>query len=44
MTTAIVGRARAASGGGELVQLVSRTGRHDFLVALAGNPNTGKST
>ncbi len=28
----------------ELVQLGLRTGRHDFLVALAGNPNTGKST
>jgi len=28
----------------ELVQLGIRTGRHDFLVALAGNPNTGKST
>jgi len=28
----------------ELVQLQSRAGRHDFLVALAGNPNTGKST
>lgn len=28
----------------ELVQLGIRTGRHDFVVALAGNPNTGKST
>lgn len=28
----------------ELVQLGIRTGRHDYLVALAGNPNTGKST
>ena len=28
----------------ELVQLGNRAGRHDFLVALAGNPNTGKST
>jgi len=44
MSSAVIDRARAASGGGELVQLVSRTGRHDFLVALAGNPNTGKST
>jgi ferrous iron transport protein B len=26
------------------VQLGSRVGRHDYLVALAGNPNTGKST
>src|SRR5512143_3385059 len=32
------------SGQPELVQLGIRTGRHDFLVALAGNPNTGKST
>jgi ferrous iron transport protein B len=32
------------SKGPELVQLGIRTGRHDFLVALAGNPNTGKST
>mgnify|MGYP001588036354 CR=1 FL=1 len=30
--------------GTDLVQLGIRTGRHDFLVALAGNPNTGKST
>ena len=30
--------------GQQLVQLQSRAGRHDFLVALAGNPNTGKST
>ena len=28
----------------ELVQIGIRTGRHDFVVALAGNPNTGKST
>ena len=28
----------------ELIQLGIRTGRHDYLVALAGNPNTGKST
>jgi ferrous iron transport protein B len=28
----------------ELVKLGNRTGRHDYLVALAGNPNTGKST
>jgi ferrous iron transport protein B len=34
----------AASRGPELVQLGLRTGRHDYLVALAGNPNTGKST
>src|SRR5512143_316680 len=32
------------SGQPELVQLGIRTGRHDYLVALAGNPNTGKST
>jgi ferrous iron transport protein B len=44
MTTAIAGRARTGGQGGELVQLGIRTGRHDFLVALAGNPNTGKST
>ncbi len=30
--------------GEELVQLGLRSGRWDFLVALAGNPNTGKST
>jgi ferrous iron transport protein B len=35
---------RTASRAPELVQLGSRTGRHDYLVALAGNPNTGKST
>ncbi|MBK7715568.1 MAG: ferrous iron transport protein B [Gemmatimonadetes bacterium] len=35
---------RPAPKAGELVQLTSRTGRHDFLVGLAGNPNTGKST
>ena len=34
----------ARAKGPELVQLGIRTGRHDFLVALAGNPNTGKST
>jgi ferrous iron transport protein B len=28
----------------QLVQLGNRAGRHDYLVALAGNPNTGKST
>lgn len=28
----------------DLVQLSSSTGKHDFVVALAGNPNTGKST
>ncbi|MCU0621859.1 MAG: 50S ribosome-binding GTPase, partial [Gemmatimonadales bacterium] len=33
------------SRGPELVQLGLRGGtRHDLLVALAGNPNTGKST
>ncbi|HMV31586.1 MAG TPA: ferrous iron transport protein B [Gemmatimonadales bacterium] len=35
---------RPAPKAGELVQLTSRGGRHDFLVGLAGNPNTGKST
>ena len=35
---------RPAPQAGELVQLTSRGGRHDFLVGLAGNPNTGKST
>jgi ferrous iron transport protein B len=35
---------RAAARSSELVQLGSRGGRHDYLVALAGNPNTGKST
>jgi ferrous iron transport protein B len=36
--------ARGRAKGPELVQLGIRTGRHDYLVALAGNPNTGKST
>ena len=36
--------ARAGGRAPELVQLGSRAGRHDYLVALAGNPNTGKST
>jgi len=35
---------RTATRSPDLVQLGSRTGRHDYLVALAGNPNTGKST
>jgi ferrous iron transport protein B len=35
---------RGRAKGPELVQLGIRTGRHDYLVALAGNPNTGKST
>jgi len=35
---------RSAAKAPELVQLGIRTGRHDYLVALAGNPNTGKST
>ena len=37
-------RGRALAGTDELVQLASRSERFDFLVALAGNPNTGKST
>jgi len=44
MTTAIPAPAQAPGRGPELVQLGLRTGRHDYLVALAGNPNTGKST
>jgi len=35
---------RPGARGPELVQLGLRGGRHDYLVALAGNPNTGKST
>lgn len=30
--------------GAELVQLAGPSSRWDYLVALAGNPNTGKST
>lgn len=37
-------RGRALAGNDELVQLATRSERFDFLVALAGNPNTGKST
>jgi len=35
---------RSAARGAELVQLGRSSSRHDYLVALAGNPNTGKST
>ncbi len=42
-TTLPVGRTRS-SGAEELVPLGLRPDRWDFLVALAGNPNTGKST
>jgi ferrous iron transport protein B len=38
------GPPRTGTRAPELVQLGSRGGRHDYLVALAGNPNTGKST
>jgi len=44
MTTATPPTSHAPVKASELVQLGLRTGRHDFLVALAGNPNTGKST
>ncbi len=37
-------RGQALSHDTELVQLTARTERFDHLVALAGNPNTGKST
>ncbi len=37
-------RGQALAHDTELVQLSSRTERFDHLVALAGNPNTGKST
>jgi ferrous iron transport protein B len=37
-------RGRLPSRDAELVQLAVRSDRFDFLVALAGNPNTGKST
>ena len=37
-------RGRALAGNDEIVQLASRSERFDFLVALAGNPSTGKST
>jgi ferrous iron transport protein B len=43
--TAIAPCHRCAAGRDEaLVQLGLGTGRFDYLVALAGNPNTGKST
>jgi ferrous iron transport protein B len=44
MTSILTSPPHGRSKGPELVQLGIRTGRHDFLVALAGNPNTGKST
>ncbi len=45
MSSPTVARPRSAGRRApELVQLGSRAGRHDYLVALAGNPNTGKST
>jgi len=44
MTTALRPPSRASGQPTELVQLGIRTGRHDYLGALAGNPNTGKST
>ncbi|MBX3175082.1 MAG: ferrous iron transport protein B [Gemmatimonadaceae bacterium] len=37
-------RGRPLTTDTQLVQLASRSERHDHLVALAGNPNTGKST
>jgi ferrous iron transport protein B len=40
----LTGARRSGTRSPELVQLGSRAGRHDYLVALAGNPNTGKST
>ncbi|MBM9614127.1 50S ribosome-binding GTPase [Desulfobulbus rhabdoformis] len=33
-----------ASGGGKLERLGVKLGQSDFVIALAGNPNTGKST
>ncbi len=44
MTSLVPAPVKSRSNSPELVQLGIRTGRHDFLVALAGNPNTGKST
>ncbi|MDH4348922.1 MAG: ferrous iron transport protein B [Gemmatimonadota bacterium] len=44
MTGTVPGERQTGGPGEHLVKLGSRTGRHDFLVALAGNPNTGKST
>jgi ferrous iron transport protein B len=44
VTTALRPPSRTSGQPAELVQLGIRTGRHDYLVALAGNPNTGKST
>ncbi len=37
-------RGRAIASDDQLVQLTTRSDRFDFVVALAGNPNTGKST
>ncbi len=37
-------RGQALARDVDLVQLASRSDRFDYLVALAGNPNTGKST
>lgn len=44
MTSLVPAPVKSRGKNPELVQLGIRTGRHDFLVALAGNPNTGKST
>ena len=44
MTGGILKTRRARAGGGDLVQLGGPSTRFDYVVALAGNPNTGKST
>ncbi len=37
-------RGRPVASNDQLVQLATRSDRFDYVVALAGNPNTGKST